>query len=48
MYLLRRAWAEMTNEVLVLPSRTLVLIWALGMLALPLVYSDAYVLRILT
>jgi branched-chain amino acid transport system permease protein len=48
MYLLRRAWAEMTNEVLVLPSRTLVLLWAAGLLLLPLVYSDAYVLRILT
>jgi branched-chain amino acid transport system permease protein len=48
MYLVRRAWAELTNEVLVLPSRTLVLAWALGLLALPLVYDDAYVLRILT
>ena len=48
MYLLRRAWAEMTNEVLVLPSRTLVLVWAVGLLLLPLVYNDAYVLRILT
>jgi len=48
MYLLRRAWTEMTNEVLVLPSRTLVLVWAVGLLLLPLVYSDAYVLRILT
>ena len=48
MYLLRRAWAEMTNEVLVLPSRTLVLVWAAGLLLLPFVYSDAYVLRILT
>jgi branched-chain amino acid transport system permease protein len=48
MYLLRRAWAEMRNEILVLPSRTLVLVWAVGLLALPLVYSDAYALRILT
>ena len=48
MYLVRRAWAELTNEVLVLPSRALVLAWALGLLALPLVYDDAYVLRILT
>jgi branched-chain amino acid transport system permease protein len=38
----------MTNEVFVLPSRTLVLVWAAGLLLLPLVYSDAYVLRILT
>ena len=48
MYLLRRAFAEIRNEVFVLPSRTLVLIWAVGLLALPLVYNDAYVLRILT
>src|SRR3954468_16774395 len=48
MYLLRSAWAEMRNEILVLPSRTLVLLWAAGLLALPLVYDDAYVLRILT
>ena len=48
MYLLRRAWAEVRNEVLVLPSRTLVLVWAAGLLVLPLVYDDAYVLRILT
>jgi branched-chain amino acid transport system permease protein len=47
-YLLRRAWAEISNEVLVLPSRTLVLAWAAGLLLLPLFYSDAYVLRILT
>jgi branched-chain amino acid transport system permease protein len=46
--MLRRAWAQMTNEVLVLPSRTMVLVWAAGLLLLPLVYSDAYVLRILT
>jgi branched-chain amino acid transport system permease protein len=48
MYLLRRAWGELRNEVFVLPSRTGVLIWVLALLALPLVYSDAYVLRILT
>lgn len=48
MYLLRRASAEIRNEILVLPSRTLVLLWAAGLLLLPLVYSDAYVLRILT
>jgi len=44
----RRAWAELRNEVFILPSRTAVLVWMLGLLALPLVYSDAYVLRILT
>ncbi|HXJ09159.1 MAG TPA: branched-chain amino acid ABC transporter permease [Burkholderiales bacterium] len=48
MYLLRRAWAELKNEVLVLPSRTLVLAWVLAVLGLPLVYADPYVLRILT
>src|SRR5687768_12660933 len=48
MYYLRKAWAEMANEVFVLPSRTLVLLWVVALLALPLVYDDAYVLRILT
>jgi branched-chain amino acid transport system permease protein len=48
MYLLRRAWAELRNEVFVLPSRILVLAWVIALLALPAVYSDAYVLRILT
>src|SRR5258706_14329507 len=48
MYFLRRAWAELTNEVFVLPSRTLVLFWILALLGLPLVYPDPYVLRILT
>jgi len=47
-YLLRRGWAELRNEVFVLPSRTLVLLWVLALLALPLVYGDPYVLRILT
>jgi branched-chain amino acid transport system permease protein len=48
MYLLRRAWAELRNEVLVLPSRVLVLAWVIALLALPAVYADAYVLRVLT
>ena len=48
MYVLRRAWSELRNEVLVLPSRTLVLLWAIALLALPAVYGDAYVMRILT
>jgi len=48
MYVLRRGWAELKNEVLVLPSRTAVLAWVLALLALPFVYGDAYVLRILT
>ena len=48
MYLARRAWAELRNEIFILPSRTAVLLWAVAILLLPLVYSDAYVLRILT
>jgi branched-chain amino acid transport system permease protein len=48
MYLVRRAWAELRNEVFVLPSRIAVLIWVLALLLLPLAYADAYVLRILT
>jgi len=48
MYWLRRAWAELRNEVFVLPSRSLVLAWVVALLALPAVYGDAYVLRILT
>jgi len=47
-YSLRRAWAELRNEVFVLPSRTLVLVWVAALLVLPFVYDDAYVLRILT
>jgi len=48
MYWFRRGWAELRNEVLVLPSRSLVLAWVVALLALPAVYGDAYVLRILT
>src|SRR5688572_33208860 len=48
MYWLRRGWAQLTNEVFVLPSRTLVLVWVIGLLALPVVHDDAYHLRILT
>jgi len=48
MYWLRKAWAELRNEVFVLPSRTLVLAWVVALLALPAVYGDAYVMRILT
>ena len=48
MYWLRRAWAQLRNEVLVLPSRTLAALWVVGVLLLPLVYGDAYVLRIVT
>jgi branched-chain amino acid transport system permease protein len=48
MYPLRRAWAELKNEVFVLPSRSLVLAWALVLLVWPYLYGDPYVLRILT
>jgi branched-chain amino acid transport system permease protein len=48
MYWLRRGWAELRNEVFVLPSRTLVLVWIAALLLLPLVYNDAYILRIVT
>ena len=48
MYWLKRAWAELKTEVLVLPSRTLALVWVAALLALPFVYGDAYVMRILT
>ena len=48
MYWFRRAWAEMRNEVFVLPSRTLVLVFVVALLALPVAYGDPYVMRILT
>ena len=48
MYWFRRAWAEVRNEVLVLPSRTLVLVFVVALLALPVAYDDPYVMRILT
>jgi branched-chain amino acid transport system permease protein len=48
MYWFRRAWAEIRNEIFVLPSRTLVLVFVVALLALPVVYGDPYVMRILT
>ncbi len=48
MFWLRKGWAELRNEVFVLPSRSLVLLWAAGLLALPLVYGDPYAMRIMT
>jgi branched-chain amino acid transport system permease protein len=48
MYPLRWTWAQLRNEVFVLPSRTLVLLWAIALLALPVVYGDPYVMRIVT
>ncbi len=41
-------WANIRNEVLVLPSRTVVLLWVLATLLLPLAWPDAYVLRVVT
>ena len=48
MYWFRRAWAEIRNEIFVLPSRTLVLVFVVALLALPVAYGDPYVMRILT
>lgn len=48
MYLVRRAWANVKNEILVLPSRVLVALWVLGLALLPLVWPDPYILRIVT
>jgi branched-chain amino acid transport system permease protein len=46
-YYLRKIINVFWKEVLVLPSRTAVLAFALGLLALPFFYQDPYVLRIL-
>jgi len=46
LYGARWAWVNLRNEVLVLPSRTLALLWVAGVLLLPLVYGDPYILRI--
>jgi len=48
MYWFRRIFAELRNDVFVLPSRTLVLAWVVALLALPAWYDDPYVMRILT
>ena len=45
-FLARRAWTELRDEVFVLPSRSLALVWAVGVLLMPIVYPDPYVLRI--
>jgi len=44
----RWAWVNLKNEVLVLPSRTLVAAWVLAVLLLPYAWPDPYVLRIVT
>ncbi len=46
MYLLRRAWTQLRNEILILPSRSLALAWAAAALLLPVLYPDPYVLRV--
>jgi len=43
----RKVYTLFKGEVLVLPSRTVVLIFAVGLLALPLFTDDPYLLRIL-
>lgn len=45
-FLARRAWANLRGEVLVLPSRTLALVWAVAILLLPVFHPDPYVLRV--
>jgi branched-chain amino acid transport system permease protein len=42
----RRAWVNLRNDVLVLPSRTVALAWAAAVLLLPILSDDAYLLRI--
>jgi len=42
----RWLWVNLRDEVLVLPSRILVLLWVAGVLMLPLLSSDSYTLRI--
>ncbi|MCC5809829.1 MAG: hypothetical protein JJU06_05595 [Ectothiorhodospiraceae bacterium] len=44
---MRRGWTLLRTEVLVLPSRIVVLVFAVGLLVLPLFTTDPYLLRIL-
>jgi branched-chain amino acid transport system permease protein len=46
-FLARRAWVNLRNDVLVLPSRTVALAWVAGLLLLPLLRDDPYLLRIM-
>jgi len=48
MFFVRWGWANLRNEILVLPSRVLVLAWTLAVLLLPVAWPDAYVLRVIT
>ena len=43
-----RLWAHVRHEIFVLPSRSLVFAGCVLLLALPLVYGDPYVMRIVT
>lgn len=42
----RRAWLWLRQDVLVLPSRTLTLLWGAALLLFPLVADDPYLLRV--
>lgn len=46
-YPLRRAYRTLRDDIFILPSRTLVLVFVLGLLLLPVYTTDPYVLRIL-
>jgi branched-chain amino acid transport system permease protein len=46
-YYIRKVFKLIKTEVLVLPSRMIVLLFILGLLALPLISDDPYLLRIL-
>ena len=46
-YYIRKFFKLLKTEVFVLPSRMIVLLFILGLLALPLITNDAYLLRIL-
>ena len=46
-YYIRKFFKLIKTEVLVLPSRMVVLLFILGLLALPLISNDPYLLRIL-
>jgi branched-chain amino acid transport system permease protein len=47
-FYLRKLYNTLVREILVLPSRVVVLLFFVGMLVLPLFISDPYLLRILT
>jgi len=47
LYPVRRAYAQLRTDVFALPSRTIVFLFAVGLLLLPLYSTDPYLLRIL-